>query len=110
MQGFIFEGDLQFSKLFKMTFVPHTEFKGSPAYDTLNVFYNTSFKNYPSFSLQVPSVLYILLARNSRYGSRQLMIFHEILENSSEGQKIREKTIKISRAGHPIKVPIFHNR
>jgi hypothetical protein len=88
VQGFIFEGDLQFSKLFKMTickgmctlkctekrvilftplhllhkFVPHTEFKGSPAYDTPNVFYSTSFKKYPSFSLQVPSILSILLS------------------------------------------------
>ncbi len=88
VQGFIFEGDLQFSKLFKMTifkdmctlkctekyvilftplhllhkFVPHTEFKESPAYDTPNVFYNTSFKYYPSFSLQVFSILSILLA------------------------------------------------
>jgi hypothetical protein len=87
VQGFIFEGDLQFLKLFKMTickgmctlkctekrvilftplhllhkFVPYTEFKGSPAYDTPNVFYCTSFKNYLSFSLQVPSILSILL-------------------------------------------------
>ncbi len=67
MQGFIFEGDLQFSKLFKMTFVPHTEFKGSPAYDTPNVFYSTSFKNYPSFSLQVPSILSILLVWYSEH-------------------------------------------
>jgi hypothetical protein len=46
---------------FKMTFVPHTEFKGSPAYVTPNLFYSTSFKNFPSFSLQVPSILSILL-------------------------------------------------
>ncbi len=26
-----------------------------------NVFYSTSFKNYPSFSLQIPSILFILL-------------------------------------------------
>jgi hypothetical protein len=39
--------------------LPHTEFKGSHAYDTPNVFYSTSFKNYLSFSLQVPSVLSI---------------------------------------------------
>jgi hypothetical protein len=87
VQGFIFEGELQFPKLFKMTickctctlkctqkrvilftplhllhkFVPHTEFKGSTAYDKPNVFYSTSFKNYPSFSLQLPSILSILL-------------------------------------------------
>jgi hypothetical protein len=65
VQGFIFEGDLQFSKLFKMIFVYHTEFKGSPAYDTPNGFYSTSFKNYPSFSLQVPSILSILLGERS---------------------------------------------
>ncbi len=45
-------------------FVPHAEFKGSPAYDMPNVFYSTSFKNYPSFSLQVPSILSIPLGFN----------------------------------------------
>jgi hypothetical protein len=89
VQGLIFEGDLQFSKLFKMTickdmctlkctgkrfipftplhlhplFVPHTGLKGSPAYATPNVFYSTSFKNHPSFSLQVPSILSIHLGK-----------------------------------------------
>ena len=42
-------------------FVPHTEFKGSPEYGSWNVQYHTSLRNYASFSLQVPSILSILL-------------------------------------------------
>ncbi len=81
------KGDLQFSKLFKNTicigvctfkctekhfipftplnflpeFVPHTEFKGSPEYVSWNVLCYTYLRNYASFSLQVPSILSILL-------------------------------------------------
>ncbi len=36
----------------------------------LNVFYSTSLKNYPSFSLQVPSILSILLGPLFRLGLR----------------------------------------
>ncbi len=85
------KGDLQFSKNFKNTicigvcalkctvkrfilftpllflpyFVLNTEFKGSPEYVPLNVLYHTSLRNYVSFSLQVPSILSILLAHNT---------------------------------------------
>jgi hypothetical protein len=51
-------------------------------------------------------------ARNSIYGSRQLMSFRGnlILENSSEGRKIREKAIKNNQSwALLIKVPIFDN-
>jgi hypothetical protein len=40
---------------------PNTEFKGSPEYATWNVLHHTSFRNYASISLQVPSNLSILL-------------------------------------------------
>jgi hypothetical protein len=43
-------------------FVPQTEFKGGPEYATWNVLYHTSFRNYAAISLQVPSILSILLA------------------------------------------------
>jgi hypothetical protein len=46
-------------------FVPHTEFKGRPEYATWNVLYHTSFRNYAAISLQVPSILSILLVPNS---------------------------------------------
>ncbi len=81
-------GDLQFSKFLKNTiciglcklkctekrvipftpldflpeFVPHTEFKGRPEAATWNVLNHTSFRNYAAISLQVPSILSILLA------------------------------------------------
>ncbi len=81
------KGDLQFSKLLKNTiciglcklkctekrfipfsplhflpeFVPHTEFKGRPEDTTWNVLYHTAFRNYAAISLQVPSILSILL-------------------------------------------------
>ncbi len=38
-------------------YFPYTEFKGSPAYAPPNVFYNTSFQNYPSFSKPFHSIL-----------------------------------------------------
>ncbi len=97
VQGYIFEGDLQVSKLVKMTI-----FKGMctlkctknvsslipPSICSLNLspiqnlkealpmprrmysMYSTSFKNYPSFSLQVPSILSILLGVYCRYWTR----------------------------------------
>jgi hypothetical protein len=40
---------------------PHTEFNGSPEHSSWNVLYQTSLRNYASFSLQVPSILSILL-------------------------------------------------
>jgi hypothetical protein len=81
------KGDIQFSKFFKNTiciglcklkctekrfipftplyflpeFVPHTEFKGRPEDAKWNVLNHTSFRNYAPFSLQVPSILSILL-------------------------------------------------
>jgi hypothetical protein len=87
------KGDLQFSILFKNTicigvftlkctekrlilftplhflplFVPHTEFKGGPEYACWNVLYQTSLRNYASFSLQVPSILSILLGGQARW-------------------------------------------
>ncbi len=85
------KGDLQFSKFLKNTiciglcklkctekrlipftplhflpqFVPHTEFKGRPEDATWNVLYHTSLRNYPAISLQVPSILSILLGVHS---------------------------------------------
>jgi hypothetical protein len=84
------KGDLQFSKFLKNTiciglcklkctekrfipftplhflpeFVPHTEFKGRPEDAKWNVLNHTSFRNYAPFSLQVPSILSILLEAN----------------------------------------------
>ncbi len=81
------KGDLQFSKFLKNTiciglcklkctekrfipftplhflpeFVPRTEFKGRPEDAKWNVLNHTSFRNYAPFSLQVPSILSILL-------------------------------------------------
>ncbi len=81
------KGDLQFSKFLKNTiciglcklkctenvssllhplhflpeFFPHTEFKGRPEDAKWNVLNHTSFRNYAPFSLQVPSILSILL-------------------------------------------------
>ncbi len=42
-------------------FAPHTEFKGRPEDAKWNVLNHTSFRNYAPFSLQVPSILSILL-------------------------------------------------
>ncbi len=84
------KGDLQFSKSLKNTicislcklkctekrfipfnplhflpeFVLHTEFKGRPEDGKWNVLNHTSFRNYAPFSLQVPSILSILLGQN----------------------------------------------
>ena len=81
------KGDLQFSKILKNTiciglcklkctekrfipftplhflpeFVPHTEFKGRPEDTKWNVLYHTALRNYAAISLQVPSILSILL-------------------------------------------------
>jgi hypothetical protein len=79
------KGDLQFSKFLKNTiciglctekrfipsppphflpeFVPHTEFKGRPEDAKWNVLYHTALRNYAAISLQVPSILSILLDR-----------------------------------------------
>ncbi len=85
------KGDLQFSKFLKNTisiglcklkytekrfipftplqflpeFVPHTEFKGRPEDAKWNVLNHTSFRNYAPFSLQVPSILSILVGYTS---------------------------------------------
>jgi hypothetical protein len=90
VQGFILNGDLQFSKFLKNTiciglcklkctekrFIPLTplhfslslspikEFKGRPEAATWIVLYHTSFRNYKAISLQVPSLLSILLGGN----------------------------------------------
>ncbi len=42
-------------------FVPHTEFKKRPEETKLNVLYHTALRNYAAISLQVPSILSILL-------------------------------------------------
>ncbi len=81
------KGDLQFSNFLKNTiciglcklkctekcfipfsplhflpeFVPHTEFKGRPEGTKWNVLYHTALRNYAAISLQVPSILSILL-------------------------------------------------
>ena len=88
------KGDLQFSKILKNTiciglcklkctekrfipftplhflpeFVPHTEFKGRPEDAKWNVLNHTSFRNYAPFSLQVPSILSILLVLTALEG------------------------------------------
>jgi hypothetical protein len=49
-------------------FVPHAEFKGRPEDAKWNVLNHTSFRNYVPFSLQVPSILSILLGFNSQLG------------------------------------------
>ena len=46
---------------FLPVFVPHTEFTGRPEDAKWNVLNHTSFRNYAPFSLQVPSILSILL-------------------------------------------------
>ncbi len=50
-------------------FVPHTEFKGRPEDAKWNVLNHTSFRNYAPFSLQVPSILSILLASTNGFYS-----------------------------------------
>ncbi len=55
-------------------FVPHTEFKGRPEAATWNVLYHTSFRNYATISLQVPSILSILLAFFSLSGNGTLCL------------------------------------
>jgi len=45
---------------------PIKEFKGRPEAATWNVLYYTSFRNYAAISLQVPSILSILLALNTK--------------------------------------------
>ncbi len=51
-------------------FVPHTEFKGRLEDTKWNVLYHTALRNYAAISLQVPSILSILLApKNTPYGS-----------------------------------------
>jgi hypothetical protein len=52
VQGLIFEGGLQFSKLFTKTICKGVHITVHwktfhPAYALPNVFFNTSFKNYP---------------------------------------------------------------
>jgi hypothetical protein len=104
------KGDLQFSKFLKNTiciglcklkcteerfipftplhclpeFVPHTEFKGRPEDAKWNVHNHTSFRNYAPFSLQVPSILSILLGH--RYGKgTSVQLYMYILYNISMG-------------------------
>jgi hypothetical protein len=88
VQGFIFERGPTISKVFKELilyrfvqikvhwktfhpfsplhflpeFFPHTEFKGRPEDTKWNVLYHTALRNYAAISLQVPSILSILLA------------------------------------------------
>jgi hypothetical protein len=51
-----------FSPLYFLSeFVPHTEFKGRPGDTKWNVLYHTALRNYAAISLQVPSILSILL-------------------------------------------------
>ncbi len=92
------KGDLQFSKFLKNTiciglsklkctekrfihftplhflpeFFPHTECKGRPEDANWNVLNDTSFRNYAPFSLQVPSILSILLGILCRPPKRTL--------------------------------------
>ncbi len=96
VQGFIFERGPTIFKIFKNTictictglcklkcpekrFIPlppsifslslsHTEFKGRPEAATWNVLYHTSFRNYAAISLQVPSILSILLGVDDKLG------------------------------------------
>jgi hypothetical protein len=49
--------------IFSLSGVPHIECKGRPEAATWNVLYHTSFRNYAAISLQVPSILSILLGR-----------------------------------------------
>ena len=94
------KGDLQFSKFLKNTiciglcklkctekrfipftpllflpeFVPHTEFKGRPEDTKWNVLYHTALRNYAAISLQVPSILSILLGLyNFRLGMYKVL-------------------------------------
>ncbi len=46
-------------------FVPHTEFKGRPEDTKWNVLYHTALRNYAAISLQVPSILSILLGKST---------------------------------------------
>ncbi len=89
--------DLQFSKLLKNTIciglcklkftekrfipfsllhflpeiVPHTEFKGRPEDTKWNVLYHTALRNYAAISLQVPSILSILLGPDPLIDAKQ---------------------------------------
>jgi hypothetical protein len=91
VQGFILKGDLQFLKFLKKTVhwktfhlfypppfsplvCPHTEFKGSPEDANWNVLYHTSLRNYAAISLQVPSILSILLGRDDLYRFVQIKV------------------------------------
>jgi hypothetical protein len=57
---------IPFSPLhFLPEFVPHTEFKGRPEDTKWNVLYHTALRNYAAISLQVPSILSILLGLQS---------------------------------------------
>ncbi len=71
-------------------FVPHTEFKGSPEfplgmYSTIG----TSFRNYASISLQVPSNLSILLDRCQP----------QVRCSSSTPQRFCQNQVKLSKRG-----------
>jgi hypothetical protein len=53
---------IPFSPLhFLPEFVPYKEFKGRPEDTKWNVLYHTALRNYAAISLQVPSILSILL-------------------------------------------------
>jgi hypothetical protein len=118
--------DLQFSKNFKNTicigvctlkctekriipftplhflpkFVPHTIFKGSSGYAFWNVLYHTSFRNYAPFSLQVPSILSILLGLTSgSRGSRSRLQFWNSLEANTASTRPHSGTPQPPPAG-----------
>jgi hypothetical protein len=48
--------------------VPHTKFKGRPEDANWNELYHTSLRNYAAISLQVPSILSILLGIYCKLG------------------------------------------
>jgi hypothetical protein len=47
--------------IFSLSLSPHREFEGRPEDANWNVLYHTSLRNYAAISLQVPSILSILL-------------------------------------------------
>jgi hypothetical protein len=64
---------IPFSALhFLPEFVPHTEFKGRPEDTKWNVLYHTALTNYAAISLQVPSILSILLVADGTLRQRKL--------------------------------------
>ncbi len=70
-------------------FVPHTEFKGRPEDTKWNVLYHTALRNYAAISLQVPSILSILL------GCSSPMMIHS-KEKIRKNPSFRRKSISAS--------------